>query len=546
MNPPVAAPPYLSPPPAQGKVLRKLFLMLFLRGRSARGLQKDGAPKSVGRKLALALVFYGLYGAFALFFLRQNVLALSIYLHAMTFLFLGMFVASSAGEVLFNKDEADILLHRPVNPKAMLWAKISVMVQVALWLALALNLIGLLVGVRVRDGGWLYPLAHVASTVLEASFCTGIIVLTYQLCLRWLGRERLDGLMTMAQVFVSIFLIVGGQLVPRLMGGMTQTAATRLESWWLALLPPMWFASFDDALAGHGGFHAWVLAALGIIGTGVVLYFAFEKLSQSYESGLQKLSESAPTKPKKLRRRWINTLINLPPLRWWLREPVSRASFLLTTAYMLRDREVKLRLYPGIAPILILPIIFLFQGQAGRGHDSGGIGLAFAGGYLGLLPLLAQNILQYSQQWAAADLFRIAPLAGPGAICHGARKAVLLFLTVPMLLLLAVLLMALRVSWGQMLLLVPGVLTVPIFALVPGLMGKDVPLSQPPEDAKATNRGLSMMLMSIIALVLSGVATWANMRGWLHWLLLGETVLVAGLYAFLRARLNRAKWTTVE
>ena len=90
------------------RTLRRLFLTLFLRGRSSRGLQKEAAPKSVGSKLALTLVFYALFGLFALFFRGQPVFALSVYLHGMTFVFLGMFVAASAGEVLFNKEEADI------------------------------------------------------------------------------------------------------------------------------------------------------------------------------------------------------------------------------------------------------------------------------------------------------------------------------------------------------------------------------------------------------------------------------------------------------
>src|ERR1043166_3818579 len=102
------------------KSLRKLFLTLFLRGHSARGLQKKGAPKSIGRKLALTLFFYALFGLIALRFIRQPVFALSICLHAMTFVLLGMFVASSAGEILFNKEEADILLHRPVGPRTLL------------------------------------------------------------------------------------------------------------------------------------------------------------------------------------------------------------------------------------------------------------------------------------------------------------------------------------------------------------------------------------------------------------------------------------------
>ena len=182
--------------PSPERTLRRLFLTLFLRGRGARGLRKESAPKSVGTKLAWTLVFYALFGLFALGFIRQPVFALAVYLHAMTFIFLGMFVAASAGEVLFNKEEADILLHRPVTPRALLQAKIGVLVQVSLWLAAAFNLGGFIAGVFARDGGWLFPLAHALSTVLEALFCTGCVVLTYQLCLRWFGRERLEGLMT--------------------------------------------------------------------------------------------------------------------------------------------------------------------------------------------------------------------------------------------------------------------------------------------------------------------------------------------------------------
>src|SRR5580658_8638943 len=146
--------------PSADQTLRRLFLTLFLRGRGSRGLQKQSAPKSVGEKLALTLVFYGLFGLVTISFIMQPIFALSVYLHAMTFMFLGMFVAASAGEVLFNKEEADILLHRPVSPPAMLWAKVRVLVEVSLWLAGAFNLVGLVVGVFCVNGNWRFPLAH--------------------------------------------------------------------------------------------------------------------------------------------------------------------------------------------------------------------------------------------------------------------------------------------------------------------------------------------------------------------------------------------------
>jgi ABC-2 type transport system permease protein len=212
MSEPSATPSLPDPveAPSVEKTLHKLFLTLFLRGRSARGLQKQKAPQSVGSKLGLVLGMYALVGMVALFFMGQPVFALSLYLHAMTLVFLGMFVAASSGEVLFNKEEADILLHRPIAPRTLLWAKISVLVRVSLWLAAAFNLAGFFAGIGASDGSWLFPLAHVMSTVLEALFCAASVVVVYQLCLRWFGRERLDGLMTMSQVLVAVVAVMAG------------------------------------------------------------------------------------------------------------------------------------------------------------------------------------------------------------------------------------------------------------------------------------------------------------------------------------------------
>jgi hypothetical protein len=399
--------------PSPERTLRRLFLTLFLRGRSSRGLRKETAPKSVGSKLALTLGFYTLFGLVALCFKGQPVFALAVYLHGMTFVFLGMFVAASAGEVLFNKEEADILLHRPVTARALLWAKVGVLVQVSLWLAVAFNLGGFVVGVWAIDGGWTFPFVHAISTSIEALFCTGCVVLTYQVC-----------------------------------------------------------------------------------------------------------------------------------LRWWLRDSVSRAAFLLTAAYLVRDRDVKLRVYPGLAPMLVMPVIFLVQDH-GRG-DSGGFGIAFAGVFLGLIPVLGLTLVQYSQQWQAADLFRAAPIAGPAPLCHGARQAVLCLLTLPVLVVFGLIAWALRGHSANLALLLPGVMALPVFALVPNLGGKGVPLSLPTEEAKSANRGVTMIGVMLASGVLSGLATWAWSGGWFVWLLLAELIIVGALYVGLRVSLAAARWPSLE
>jgi ABC-2 type transport system permease protein len=534
--------------PSAEQTLRRLFLTLFLRGRSSRGMRKaSGAPKSVGQRLAMTLVFYFLMGLLALAFAGQGVFVLAVYLHAMTFMFLGMFVASSAGEILFNKDETDILLHRPITARALLWAKVRVLVEVSLWLAGAFNLVGLVVGFSSAQGSWRFPLAHVFSTTLEALFCTGAVVMLYQLCLRWFGRERLEGLMTASQIVVSVAAVLGGQMLPRMAFRMDKFAVVAQKSWWLGVLPPAWFAGIDDALAGGGGATSWLLATLGVVVTPLVLWIAFDKLAGDYGAGLQKLNENVSSRVGKANGgRWLDRLVDSPPLVWWLRDPVARGSFLLCVAYLVRDRDVKLRIYPGIAPMLVLPIVFMLPTSGRGGPEGSGFGTAFAGGYLGLVPLMGLSMLQYSQQWQASDIFRSAPIAGPARICSGARQAVLCFLTVPALAATGLFSWLLVRDATQLLLMLPGVVAVPVFAMLPCFGGGGVPLSRPPDEVKAAGRSLSMIGVIPISLALSGLATWSWSDGWFWRFVTVEACVVLGLYLWMRGWLAKSGWSSME
>ncbi len=528
------------------RALRTLFLTLFLRGRSARGLQVQSAPKSVGRKLFLTLLLYALVGLIVLAFRAQSIMVLSAWLHAMTFIFLGMFVASSAGEILFNREEADILMHRPIQPRDLLWAKIRVLVEVSLWLALAVNLAGFVVGVISPEGDWRFPFVHAFSLVLEALFTTSCVIMVYQLCLRWFGRERLDGMMTTAQVLISITAVIGGQIVPRVLFRLDGSDIATTESWWPLLLPPVWFAGIDDALAGSGVARSWVYGLVAIVATLTVLWLCFGKLAGDYEIGLQTLNETAPKRKSVIaKQRLLAKLVNAPPLRWWLRDPVERASFLLSAAYLVRDRDVKLRLYPGLAPILVIPFMMIFQDARGGDREASGFGLAIAFGYLGLLPLLALNMLQYSQNWQAADMFRAAPLAGPAPLCHGGRKAILCFTTVPLLLVLGVLLYFMRSTMPWYLVL-PSIIAIPVFAIVPNLRGHAVPLSQPTEEAKSAGRGASIFVTMMISMALSGLALWAWRGEWFWQFVAAETCIAILLYFLMNRSVEQARWSSLE
>ena len=120
--------------------------------------------------------------------------------------------------------------------------------------------------------------------------------------------------------------------------------------------------------------------------------------------------------------------------------------------------------------MMVMPFIFLLQGRA-----AGNYAAAFSGTYLGLVPMLGLTMLRYSQQWQAADLFRVAPVDGPAAFCHGARRAVLFFLGFPALIVFGVILWLIHKNSASLLLLLPGMIALPIYALIPCLGGKAVP-----------------------------------------------------------------------
>jgi hypothetical protein len=536
-----------APPESQEQTLRRLFLTLFLRGRSSRGLKKDKAPRSIGEKLAGTLGLYMLLGFLVVVMMRLPTFALSVYLHAMTFAFLGIFLASSIGEILFNKEEADILLHRPVAPGTLLWAKIRVLLEVSLWMAVAFNLGGFFVGCNTPDGSWRFLPAHVVSVGMQAVFCAGCVVMIYQLCFRWFGRERLEGLITTAQVLLSVGAVLCSQILPQLVIRTNSVVTFGRQTWWMALLPPAWFAGVDDAIAGTMAISSWLLAAMAVVATGLVVWVAFGKLAVDYETGQQKLSETVSTRKRKHgSRRWIDVLVDLPLFRWWLRDPVARASFLLTAAYLMRDRDVKLRVYPAIAPMMALPVVFLVQGLTQEGRGSSGFGIAFSSSYLGIVPMLGLSLLQYSQQWQATDIFRAAPLVGPASLCHGARRAVLVFLALPTLLFFGLMSWAIQRDASQMVMLLPGIVALPIYALIPSLTGNGVPLSLPTEEAKGAGRGLSMIGVMLISLAISGLAIWSRAGDWFWWLIVVETVLSIAVYVGLRRSFRWLRWRSME
>lgn len=537
------------PPP--DKVLRKLFWKLLFRGRVAQQMGAQKTKRQIG--LGITLFIYALVGIMpAAFALNADSFVFASVLHGFTFMFASLTLASNAGTMLFMKEEAEILLHRPVTPQQMLRAKCAVLAGFALLLALALNLAGLVAGLFTKGATWRFIPAHLLSMALLMLFSAASIVLVYNACLKWFGRERFDNLLASLQSLLAILMILSGQIMPRMLGLDTFKNLENVSGWLLAL-PPVWFGALD-ALIGGTSFNPaalWLPASLGVLATALTSWLALEKLGSAYGQGLMNLNESSGTikDSKKPRGRWLAALVKLPPLTWWLRDPVERHSFKLTTAYLVRDREVKLRLYPGIAPLLIMPLFMTFTGgRGGKSTFDAAIMLqGFATCFLGMVPMQAMMFLGCSEHWRASAFFHTAPLPHWTPLFHGSRKAVLACLTFPVLILQTAIMCGMQRSLAPLALSLPAVLFLPAFSLVTGVIQQWLPLSKPSEEVKNTVTGCLMMAGTMAAAgIVGGLASWMWHIGYFWPFLVIEAVLMLGASFLMKYLMRDTPWVAMK
>lgn len=510
----------------QRRGLLDLFDKLFHRGRLA---QRNATfkPALERRRRFWSTVAVMFFGLVMLLFAGGDMppLVFATFLHAYTLLILGLGAVHACGNLLFSEHESDILLHRPVTSRVLLQTKVRVILRNLFLNALAFNLVAMLLGVFRAAGSWRFLPAHVVSLGLNVLFATSVVVLAYHACLRFFGRERLNSYVTVLQIGVAFFLILGSQLVPRLLQheGLGQWTSHR----WFTFLPPAWFGSLDAlAVTLEPTPDLWLGAGLAVGVTLLAAWLAFVRLADGYEEVMVALGEqpAARVKVGPSGRRWIERLADSGCLRPWLRDPVQRAGFLVALAQFTRVRGVKVRIYPRIVQFAAYPLMFMVGGLQGEMTAL----FVFLPGIFGLIGYTVSEAMLYSEEFAGADLFRFAPLRTPGPLFYGARKAALLLTMLPILLIWA---LALGLVAGQPIVLwqlVPAVLFGLLCGLIPPMTKGYLIFSQTEPTGAAIGKGCLVQLLPMLAgLALGGVSAACWHYGWYAYYL---PLLLAGYF----------------
>lgn len=518
----------------QLRALLRCYWRLSTRGKLAGSIRRRQSGKPRGLLFIAAMyMLVGLTTSLSVF-AHMNVFTYAIILHSMTFLVVGMAITSESGDILFSANESDVLLHRPIHSRTLLLAKGLNLVGLALFLAGSLNFFPTFFGLAALGAHWWFPLTHLASITLLSVFCCAAVVCTYGLIVRFFDREKFDNFAAWTQVAMSFLFVGGYQLVPRLM---QHFDGLNLEnSPFLMPLPPAWFAAVDAVDSIQSTQHSiWWLIIIGLVATGVLTYSAIGKLAPSYGEALARLGETRQQAAKSRRGPQQTDRRRNPFFRWWMPDPIERASFRLAAAYMRRDREIKLRLYPSLGSFLIFPLMGLLDRRTGT---SPFIPLLTVW-MLGQLPIIAMETLRTSSQAAAADIFATAPLESGASVFLGVRKATIFYLMVPALCLASGLLMLVIHSRSALLLALPGLVAIPIVSLLPACVDTYLPLSRSPQVGTQSAKNTTLMLGTMLTMgILAGISYVASEMNFLPILLAVEIAIVVTVYWALKRHIQ--------
>jgi hypothetical protein len=475
---------------------------------------RRGKPRGLYFLLAMYAVMGLMFGLLA--FIHPDAFTFSLVVGSATFMMTGMTLVAESSTLLFDPRDHDILGHRPIHPRTLLAARSLSLVALSLVLGLALNLVPMFTGLFTRDARPWFPLVHLVTLVIMSVFTAGTVVFAYAALARLVSRRTFDTIASWTQVAISVVLIVSYQLVPRLMDrlqGFRVEAAHPM----LMFLPPTWFASLSMVMLGTvSGLRMWTMAMMALLFTIGLAWAANRYLAAGFVRQVAALGETpAPEATPEVRARRAAKAGEAPRtgalMGTMLPDPVERGAFRLARAYLARDRDMRMRIYPSLAMIVVFPVIAILDPQ--RNSRLGAIMAVFMAG---TLPATAMMTFKMSPHYQAAELFRYAPIRGTAALFHGVRKAMILFLAVPGVLLSGTILWFGLPDRRILLLAIPALMAIPTLSLIDGLAGDYLPLSMAPTGGRQGAINIGIMIASFVILaVLAGLATWAQATGWL-------------------------------
>ena len=454
---------------------------VLIQQRTTEGEEDNGFIKS--------LWMYGLMGLFfAVFvFIGSPLVGLSLFYGALMFI-LTTAMVSDFSTVLLEVKDKNILSTKPVDLRTLNMAKFM---HIFIYLS---ALCGALAGPGTIAGLVRYGAAFaVLMAVVLVFICLFTILLTsllYTLLLKYFDGEKLKDVITIFQVVLTVAVSLGYQLVSR-MFQFIHMDIVFAPKWWTYLIPPAWFAApFEILVTRDFNAPTVILALMGMTIPIIAIFLHLKVVAPIFEQNISKLTNSERVLHYK---RSLSQRIFSKGSQLIASNRTERAFVQFSQVMLAKERTTKLRMYPGIAMGLAVPLIMLVTTSSSSPSPVTAIELMRQGKSFLVIYLTAGvlapmvSLIDFSDSYKGAWIYKVTPIAEPGSVARGATKGyVLSYILPPYLITCAIFLplLGLGRSFDLLVVFLSSLLTV---LVMKGLLTKRMPFSEPYLQAQANN-----------------------------------------------------------
>jgi hypothetical protein len=411
-------------------------------------------------------VFFGIMLVPILLMTESIYLSMSLYATLILFFLLSSMISDYSTVLLDRRDQV-MFLTRPIERKALSVARFLHVFSYVLVLLLELALPSVLVmGVRF---GFIAGLGLFVMSVLMSLFSVVLTSCIYVLLLHFFNGEKLKDFINIFQVLFTVSITLGYQIVPRIMNITALTEVKFTMKLWHVVVPPMWFAAPLAILLEQEMQPA--LVAMSVLGIGIpiiLLFFYVRWIAPRFEGYLSKMNESGAENDhgKSLRENMVYRLASFVS-----QTDTERAFVLFSRKILTKERETKLRMYPGLVFAIGFPIIFGIMNQYGervqiRGNQS--ILLYFYMTPIFLISMLVN--IRYSESYRGAWIYKVAPFTKQSEMIQGVIKGFVISYVLPIYICIGIIFYIVSgpigfVYWGILIGLAMILLSIHIFML---------------------------------------------------------------------------------
>ena len=310
---------------------------------------KDPGFFSLGKALSYLITsaFLMLYG----FIFNEPATMLSI-IFTVGFVMQFLSIVTSFPVLILATKDYTILATKPLNSKTISAAKTTV--ATLYMICTSGTIYGFTFVPFIFKGMWSVIPMMLIAVILSNLLCVALSYMLYGLILKFYDGEKLKDILSLFQIILTVFIMIGYQLIAQLQNIVDVTTKVSFH-WWHLFVPPLWLSNFSATLLGPDYFLPGLLSFVLLTGI-MVLHFSFT--GKILEENLSKmLGEGEVRRGSYQLKLAFQERIG----KFLFKDLQDQAFFILGYSVSSNDRKMKQTIYPMYVSMLILPALMIFN-----------------------------------------------------------------------------------------------------------------------------------------------------------------------------------------